>query len=402
MKSFENEIELLRSFYYAMELPVRLLAEQETVFSMPDRIVTAAELTENAELLSFPLEEGSEAQYIVNAVGEYYIYYAARDEFVVAVGPFLLDKPSESFINDLARSGRIALREKTKMQEYYASLSQISRQRYFYVGRLLERLFSGSVRTNTASVGGDVQTEFIRPEYYEQTREYRMQQFLHSPYMMEQELCRAIGNGDDRKARLVLKEINSRPRARLASTAVRSMKNSMICSCTFMTRAAIGGGVKPDEAFTLSDTYIQRIEECTDFRELLQFEEFMVNGFALAVKAEKSRSFSNAVILAMSYIDTHLCEPITIRQVADAVYLSPNYLSGLFSRETGETIHSFILRRRIEEASYFVRSSTDAFADIASFYQFSTQSHFVQSFKHFMGVTPGVYRRGVSHADGKA
>ena len=112
----------------------------------------------------------------------------------------------------------------------------------------------------------------------------------------------------------------------------------------------------------------------------------------------KLGKYSEAVRGAMVYIENHLCEKLSLSQIAEAVYLNPNYLSGLFSAETGETVHNYIIRRRVEDAGYFVKNSTEPIADIASFYQFSSQSHFVQCFRRIMGVTPGVYRKSGTEA----
>ena len=94
----------------------------------------------------------------------------------------------------------------------------------------------------------------------------------------------------------------------------------------------------------------------------------------------------------MQYIDLHLSDPLDIPDIASAVFHNANYLSGLFKRETGETIHQYILKKRIEEAAHFVRTSSDSIADIASFYQFCSQSHFVQCFRRQIGQTPSACR----------
>lgn len=396
MESFEREIELLRIFHYALGLPVCLLADGRCVFSMPDEICAAAQAGSNAELSAYDPDEVCSAQYIRTEGGENYILMVLSGSIVITTGPFLVEKVPDSFLTELARSKKIRLRDKDIMQQYYDSLPMLSKQRYYYAGRLMEQLFVAGTRTNVPPVYSETTTAFIQPEYYRQAKDYRTQQFRHSPYMVEQEICRMIAGGDKQGAHRILKEINSRPRARLAGSAMRSLKNSVICSCSFMTRAAISGGVAPDEAFTLSDTYIQLVENSASMNSILGYEEDMVDGFTRAVNRAKNNRYSNAVTQALTYIDAHLCEPISVKDVADAVYLSPNYLSNLFLQETGETIHSCIIRRRIEEASFFVRNTSDPFAEIASFYQFSSQSHFVQTFKRIRGMTPGAYRRGTA------
>ena len=67
--------------------------------------------------------------------------------------------------------------------------------------------------------------------------------------------------------------------AKLASTPLRSLKNSLICSCTLFTRAIIRGGVDPDTAYNLSDVIIQQIEKFEDYNKLQDFEVKMVHTF---------------------------------------------------------------------------------------------------------------------------
>ena len=392
MERYEKEIELLRILHYALDLPVCLTAEKRCVFSMPEKIRTAAQAGGSTELSNYDPDEVSSAQYIRTEGGENYIIMVLPDDAVIAAGPFLIEKVPDSFLTELARSKKIKLRDKNAMHQYFDSLPLLSKRRYYYAGRLMENLFLHETNESVPRAYGE-EAAFIQPEYVRQAKDYRTQQFLHSPYMVEQEICRMIAGGDKQGAHRVLKEINSRPRARLAGSAIRSLKNSVICSCSFMTRAAISGGVAPDEAFTLSDTYIQLIENCTSLKSILSYEEDMVDGFTLAVNRVKNSRFSPTIRQALAFIDEHLCEPINVKDVAEAAYLSPNYLSSLFIQETGETVHSCIIRRRIEEASVFVRNTTDPFAEIASFYQFSSQSHFVQTFKRIQGMTPGAYRK---------
>ncbi len=72
--------------------------------------------------------------------------------------------------------------------------------------------------------------------------------------------------------------------------------------------------------------------------------------------------------------------------------MHPNYLCSLFKKETGGTFVQYILRRRIEEAKFFLRYTENSVADIASFYQFSSQSYFIRRFKEVTGQTPVQYR----------
>ena len=393
MTSFDAEIQKAKCLHYATGFPVCVANREKSVYSLPNKIVSAAELTGSKELRFLPSDEPDSVQYILSPAGERYIYLALASGVSVTLGPFLTEAVPDVFITQMIRSGMTKMRYRQALRAYYDSLATVSLQRYYYSGKLTEMILAEKSGTASSPAEPDIAPQFIPNTYYKQAQTYRNRAFLHSPYIMEQEISHFISIGDTEGALHTLSEINTRPKAQLAGTELRSLKNSIICSCAFMTRAAIQGGVRADDAFTLSDAYIRQIETCGDVCSIRDFEKKMVIGFTAAVKSKKLGRYSPAVSHAIGHIEDHLCEHLTLQSVADAVFLNPNYLSGLFKDEAGSTIHAYIVRRRIEEAAYFVRNSSEPLADIASFFQFSSQSHFVQCFSRIIGVTPGEYRK---------
>ena len=53
--------------------------------------------------------------------------------------------------------------------------------------------------------------------------------------------------------------------------------------------------------------------------------------------------FGRTVFEAESYVLKHLDSPLSIRQIADYVYVSPTYLCFLYKKQTGKTLNQFIL-----------------------------------------------------------
>lgn len=398
MRNMDREIEIVRGMYYTAGIPVCLSCGGSVLCSYPEKIVSAATLTGNSALKPVPGNGQDGCRYIVTPVGEQFIVYdlpapvSGGERPNLMIGPMLTEPVPETVLTELVRRGEIRIGQRAMLQEYLGGLKQVSEQSFFYLGRLTEILFAEKKEAEQAVIDEEA-ANLIPSSYYEQTRDYRTQQFYHSPYLIEQEISHCISIGDAKSALHILAEINRRPRARLAGSVLRSLKNSVICSCTFMARAAIAGGVDPDDAFTLSDTYIQRAELCRDMKELQSLEKQMVLGYTEAVNNTRTDRYSLQIGNAISYINTHLCDPITVPEIAANVFLNANYLSGLFKKEIGMTIREYITRRRIEEASYFVRNGKEQFADIAAFYQFCSQSHFVKCFHQVMGVTPGEYRK---------
>ena len=369
-----------------------MLVEDTTAYSLPEIIVSAAFITGDASLFPVPYPNDHSVQYLSTPVLESFFLLTTQDGVLLRAGPVLQSPVQPERLAPLIRAGLLPFRCKTELAAHYAACAVLDERHLFYSGKLLETLFLGEGSlSDTSEVEPDTGTP-IDQSYYTQTFDYRTRQFQHVPYAIELEICRMIANGDTAGSKHILRDINRLPRAKLANTPVRSLKNSLICSCTFMARAAITGGVKPDEAFTLSDAFIQRIEAAPTTNHLADFEAEMIESFTSRVQFARGSSYSATVSQVMQFIDVHLSEPLTLSSIAEAVYHNANYLSGLFKRETGETIHNYIIRRRIEEAEYFVRHSSDPIAEIAAFYQFCSQSHFVQCFRKIVGQTPGACR----------
>lgn len=379
-------------FHYATGIPVEMISCDQVIYSLPETIASAARITNDASLLPVPYPDDKSVQYLNTPAYESFFLLTTQDGSLLRAGPVLQNPIQPELLAPLIRAGLLPIRCKAELTAHYAACPVLDDRHLFYSGKLLETLFQSERSLSDLSEVTPDTGSPIEDGYYLQTFDYRTRQFQHVPYAIELEICRMIANGDTLSSQHILSDINRLPRAKLANTPIRSLKNSLICSCTFMARAAISGGVKPDEAFTLSDAYIQRIEAASTTEQLSGFEAEMIAGFTTRVQTARGSQHSSIVSQVMEYIDVHLSEPIQLSDIAASVYHNANYLTGLFKRETNETIHHYIIRRRIEEAEYFVRHSSDPIADIASFYQFCSQSHFIQCFRKQTGQTPSACR----------
>jgi len=189
-----------------------------------------------------------------------------------------------------------------------------------------------------------------------------------------------------------LDEINLLSRATLAKDPLRSMKDSIICSCAFFTRAVIEAGVFPDIAFTYSDTFIQQIEKMDSLAEVSRYERNILAEFIKLTKENASAKYSRVILSAMQYINDNLTLKLSLSDIAKHAYVHPNYLSSIFKKEVGCSLTDYIARRRIEESTYFVAYTDFEIADIANFYHFCNQSYYITTFKRFLSVSPNEYR----------
>ena len=96
---------------------------------------------------------------------------------------------------------------------------------------------------------------------------------------------------------------------------------------------------------------------------------------------------------AISYIENHPTENISMKEMAMLCHLSESYFSRLFSKEMGETFGNYISRLRIDRSKELLRGSSLTVTQIAKKVGYSDTGHYIRLFKRFEGVTPTIYRQ---------
>lgn len=228
--------------------------------------------------------------------------------------------------------------------------------------------------------------------FYEVRIENRENEYLHPSYQLERRLLTAIQMGNKEEALRSLRRINGQERAKLSSNSVRSLKNSIICSCTIFTRAAIESGVHPENAYNLSDALIQQIENIHDKKDLENFEVNMVYTFIKTIQEEQIPNYSPIVRKAVSYIHKQILSDLTLQNIAEKLYVNPSYLSTIFKRETNTSLTDYINRKKIEESKYFLLHSPMTISTISSLFHFCNQSYYTSVFRRITGLTPNKFR----------
>jgi AraC-like DNA-binding protein len=109
-------------------------------------------------------------------------------------------------------------------------------------------------------------------------------------------------------------------------------------------------------------------------------------------RAYRGRKHS-AVTDACAYIQGHYKEAITLEQVADSVFLSPSYLSSLFTKQTDTHLTDYIQSLRVNEAKKLLEKTQLSITKIAYEVGFSSLSHFYRVYKKYEKICPKEYRK---------
>ena len=110
-------------------------------------------------------------------------------------------------------------------------------------------------------------------------------------------------------------------------------------------------------------------------------------------KEEDSGKIPNLFVQkAADYIKLNYSEKISIKEIADQLYLSPNYLSELFKKHTGKTISEYLTEYRLEKACQLLDHAEYRVGDVSGMVGIHDGRYFSNMFKKKYGMTPRRYR----------
>ena len=119
----------------------------------------------------------------------------------------------------------------------------------------------------------------------------------------------------------------------------------------------------------------------------------MGEGASLSLNAVDSYIFQ-----VMRHISDHLAEPITVHRLAERFHISDSKLKQDFAAVTGTTLKRFTTQLRLRQAKALLQNTHLDIGDIAYRCGFSGESHFIETFRTHLGITPGKFRkRGQNH-----
>ena len=97
--------------------------------------------------------------------------------------------------------------------------------------------------------------------------------------------------------------------------------------------------------------------------------------------------------LAMDYIDQHITDDLTLKELSSVANMSTSYFSQLFKELNGFSAWDYIISKRVDQAQKLLISSNESIYTIALQSGFNNTTNFYKAFKKITGVSPSTYRK---------
>jgi len=112
---------------------------------------------------------------------------------------------------------------------------------------------------------------------------------------------------------------------------------------------------------------------------------------ATAGEAIRNKDFLRVAPI-LDYIRDNLSEPLSLDQIASRFYISKHYLCRIFKSATGFSVMEYIIYSRVLRARQLLQDGVSV-QQAGERSGFSDNSHFIRTFGHLTGVTPGRYAK---------
>ena len=140
----------------------------------------------------------------------------------------------------------------------------------------------------------------------------------------------------------------------------------------------------------------------SDTRQLVALLNLLVRVAPTLNVADAGESIHNKDFLRVSpildYIRDNLAEPLTLDQIAGQFYISKHYLCRIFKAATGFSVMEYIIYSRVLRARQLLQEGISV-QQAGELSGFSDNSHFIRTFGHLTGLTPGRYAKEYQSGD---
>ena len=108
---------------------------------------------------------------------------------------------------------------------------------------------------------------------------------------------------------------------------------------------------------------------------------------------QNQSSEKQTIYQVKEYIQTHYGEDISLKKIAEVVYMNPYYFSTFFKKETGQNFKNYLTDVRMKEAVRLLMQTDMRTYELAKAVGYNDVRSFTEKFKEYFGNSPSGYRR---------
>lgn len=168
------------------------------------------------------------------------------------------------------------------------------------------------------------------------------------------------------------------------------LTTAQIVLATFQALYQTNGTAKELELNELSA--VQSVYQISTLTQMQDFVSGLVKDVSRLLKDIKTDGRNNTIKKIKNIVNEDYSQPLSMKYVADKMYLNHIYLGQIFKKETGISLNDYINKVRINKAKKLLKESNAMVYEIAEQVGFSDPQYFSTVFKKNTGISPKEYR----------
>lgn len=219
-------------------------------------------------------------------------------------------------------------------------------------------------------------------------------QFIRDHYSIEKSFMQSIEVGDTENAILYLRHQQREFQSfkRLGTT----LENERIAAAivrTMVRIAAMNAGLPALSIDLLSRDNTIASRNAKNIDEIYTAKEKMVADFCKEISNHKNQKYNNLISSIIYYMEHEFDENITVSQLAKEFHITPNYLTNLFHKETGQSPTEYLRKIRTKHACELLVTTNMSIQEISEKVGIVDSNYFIKLFKKDFNLTPSEYRK---------
>ncbi len=150
--------------------------------------------------------------------------------------------------------------------------------------------------------------------------------------------------------------------------------------------------VKPLSLLRLTEI-LARAGEKVEQRHWYERLKSYATMYVQSLEQESQKDNGDALEAASAYIEAHLSEDLSVRELAGRSYVSADHLTRLFKKKYGMTVSEYIQDKRLRLAAILLHRGEMNVSAVADSVGFGNYSYFTEQFKKYYGETPRQYQK---------
>lgn len=135
---------------------------------------------------------------------------------------------------------------------------------------------------------------------------------------------------------------------------------------------------------------LDQIKECESIDHLIgwmkEFYQYVLNS------VESDQHCSSITSYIIQYVEKNYMKPIELNQIAENLFITPNYLSTLFKKETGQSFKKFLMECRLKKARELLLDPKYKIYQVSNAVGYENEEYLCRLFKKNYGVTCKEFR----------